>query len=194
MSDIQKKEELLDDGLDELIQKRKSIPLTSANARFFRSEGGLVSLELTDDAGNVEAFERVAIYRAFPITAPDEFLSVREISVFKNEKGDEIGMIRHLSDMDEETQKILLEELDRRYFVPEILKIHHVREKLGYQYWDCDTSAGHIVFALNNPFGNIFVRGGDGRVFFHDMDGNYYTVIDPKALDSASYKHLEIYI
>ncbi len=193
MSDIKKKDELLDDGLEDLIQKRKSVPLTPDNAHFYRSEGGLVSLTLTHEDGEKEIFERVAIFRAFPITVPDEFLSVREISVFKNEKGNEIGMIRYLSDLDEDSQKVILEELDRRYFIPEIHRIHHVREKLGYQYWDCDTSAGHIVFALNNPFGNISVRG-DGHVFFCDMDGNYYTVTDPKALDSASYKHLEIYI
>ena len=44
MSDIKKKDELLDDGLEDLIQKRKSVPLTPDNAHFYRSEGGLVSL------------------------------------------------------------------------------------------------------------------------------------------------------
>lgn len=193
MDTEKKKDELLDDGLDALIEKRKSLPLTPENAIFSRSEGGLIGLKLLHGEDEPEFFERVAIYRAFPITAPDEFLSVREISVIRNEHGDEIGMIRRISDFDEATQKIFLEELDRRYFTPEVLKINSVKEKFGYYYWDCDTTAGHIVFVLNNPFSNIRTLI-DGRVFINDIDGNCFSVSEPTKLDTASYKKLEIYL
>ena len=193
MNENKKQDELLDDGLAALDEKRQSIPLTKENAAFYRSEGGLISLDLTNEDGEVEHFERVAIFRAFPITAPDEFLSVREVSVIKNEKGDEIGMIGHLSDFDEETQACFLAELDRRYFTPEVKKINSVKEKFGYGYWDCETTAGHIVFVLNNPFSNIRAMA-DGRVFINDIDGNCFTVSDPTKLDTASYKKLEIYL
>lgn len=142
---------------------------------------------------NHEVFERVAVFRAFPITAPDEFLSVREVSVIKNEHGQEIGMVRYISDFDEETQKYFLEELDRRYFTPEIKKISSVKEKFGYSYWDCETTAGHIVFVLNNPFSNIRTLI-DGRVFINDIDGNCFSVPEPSKLDAASYKKIEIYL
>lgn len=193
MNDTKKKDELLDDGLEALDEKRKSIPLTKDNAKFYRSKGGLISLELTNDDGEIEHFERVAVFRAFPITAPNEFLSVREVSIIKNEKGNEIGMIRYMSDFDEQTQQYFLEELDRRYFTPEVTKITSVKEKFGYSYWDCETTAGHIVFVLNNPFSNIRTLV-DGRVFINDIDGNCFTVTDPSKLDTASYKKLEIYL
>ncbi|MBE6636488.1 MAG: DUF1854 domain-containing protein [Ruminococcaceae bacterium] len=192
MNETQAKDELLDDGLV-LIEKRKSLSLTPENAVFFPSEGGLISLRLTNEKGEIESFERVAIFRAFPITSPEEFLSVREVSPIKNEKGDEIGMIRHLSDFDEATQKLFLEELDRRYFTPIIQKITAVKEKFGYSYWDCETSAGHIVFVLNNPFSNIRAML-DGSVYINDIDGNCFTVPDPSILDPASYKKIEIYL
>ncbi len=193
MDTEKKNDELLDDGLDALIEKRKSLPLTPENAVFFRSEGGLIGLKLLHGEDEPERFERIAIYRAFPITAPDEFLSVREISVIRNEHGDEIGMIRRMSDFDEETQKIFLEELDRRYFTPEVLRINSVKEKFGYYYWDCDTTAGHIVFVVDNPFSDIRTLI-DGRVFINDIDGNSFSVSEPTKLDTASYKKLEIYL
>lgn len=188
-----KKDDLLDDGMPSLDDVRESVPLTKENAVFARSAGGLISLELKKDDGETESFERVAIFRSFPITAPDEFISVREISVIKNERGHEIGMIRRMSDFDESTQKLFLEELDRRYFTPEITKISSVKEKFGYLYWDCETSAGNIVFVLNNPFSNIRTAA-DGRVFINDIDGNCFTVTEPEKLDKQSYKKIEIYL
>ncbi len=193
MNDTKKKDELLDDDIPALDDRRVSVPLTPENARFYRSEGGLISLELTAEDGEREIFERVAVYRAFPVTSPDEFLSVREVSIIKNEHGQEIGMVRRLSDFDEPTQRLFLEELDRRYFTPEITKINSVKEKFGYSYWDCETTAGHIVFVLNNPFSNIRTLI-DGKVFINDIDGNCFTVPDPSKLDASGYKKIEIYL
>ncbi len=193
MNDTKKKDDLLDDDIPALDDRRVSVPLTKENARFYRSKGNLISLDLTHENGEHEVFERVAVFRAFPITAPDEFLSVREVSVIKNEHGQEIGMVRYISDFDEETQKYFLEELDRRYFTPEIKKISSVKEKFGYSYWDCETTAGHIVFVLNNPFSNIRTLI-DGRVFINDIDGNCFSVPEPSKLDAASYKKIEIYL
>lgn len=193
MNDKTNKDDLLDDGIPEIEETRKSIPLTPANAKFYRSKGNLISLDLINEDGEQEIFERVAIFRAFPITGPDEFLSVREVSIIKNEHGHEIGMIRYMSDFDEQTQQFFLEELDRRYFTPEIKKISSVKEKFGYSYWDCETTSGHIVFVLNNPFSNIRTLI-DGRVFINDIDGNCFSVTEPSKLDAASYKKIEIYL
>lgn len=191
------KKELLDDDEDEgdliLEDERESIPLNNANARFFRSEGGLISLELTNEKGEKEMFERVIVLRAFPISNPTEFLSVREPDSRKMGRGKEIGMIRHMSDFDEETQTLFNEELDRRYFSPQLKKITSVKEKFGYMYWDAETSSGHVTFIMNNPFSNIRVLE-DGRIIISDIDGNIFEIPDPKQLDSQSYKKIEIYL
>ncbi len=176
-----------------LANERVSIPLTMQNAKFTRSGGNLVSLTLKKDDGEEEFFERVVVLRAFPITNPSEFLSVREPDSKKMGRGKEIGMIRYMSDFDEATQKLLLEELDRRYFSPQILKIHSVKEKFGYSYWDSETTAGHVTFILNNPFSNIRLFE-DGRIFINDIDGNSFEIADPKKLDAASYRKIELYL
>jgi len=172
--------------------ERISIPLTPQNAKFKRSGGGLISLDLKNE-GTEEFFERIVIFRCFPITNPDEFLSVREPDSKKMGRGKEIGMIRYMKDFPEDQRKLFLEELDRRYFSPEIIKIISVKDKFGYTYWETETDAGSMTFILNNPFSNIRALE-DGRVFIHDMDGNSYQIKDPSKLDANSFKKIEIYV
>lgn len=176
-----------------LEEERVSIPLTQENSRFFRSQGNLISLELIGEDGKREMFERVIILRAFPITNPDEFLSVREPNSRQMGRGKEIGMIRRMSDFDEETCRLFLEELDRRYFSPQLTKIHSIKDKFGYLYWEAETTAGHATFIMRNPFSNIRVLEDD-RIIIQDMDGNIFEIPDPNKLDSASYKKIEIYL
>ena len=176
-----------------LFKVRISIPLNQENAIFTRSEGNLISLKVTQPDGTVEEFERVVPVRAFPITDPDEFISVKEPDSREKGKGAEIGLIRKMSDFDEGTQALLCEELDRRYFTPVIKKLTGVKEKFGYFYWDAETSAGKISFVMTNITSNIRTLE-DGRVFIHDIDGNCFQIPDPSKLDKASLKKIEIYM
>lgn len=185
----------IDGGDGDLIleNQRESIAINPKNARFYRSKGNLISLELTVEGKETEIFERVVILRSFPVTNPDEFLSVREPDTKKKGRGKEIGMIRRMSDFDEATSMLFLEELDRRYFSPQLLRIISCKEKFGYTYWDAETTAGHVTFILNNPFYNIRVLE-DGRIFINDIDGNSFEIPDPKQLDPASFRKIEIYL
>ena len=126
-------------------------------------------------------------------TNPNEFLSIREADSKKMGRGKEIGMIRFMKDFPEEQQALFLEELERRYFSPEITKIISVKEKFGYLYWDTETNAGKMTFILNNTFSNIRALE-DGRIFIQDMDGNSFQIKDPSKLDPNSYKKIEIYV
>ncbi len=178
---------------DELFKHRESIALTPDNAWFSASTGGLISLKIINAEGETEEFERVVIRRSFPVTAPDEFLSVREPDSRKKGRGSEIGMIRNINVFDKATIDLLNAELELRYFTPEIKKITAAKEKFGYCYWEADTSAGHVSFVLNNPFSNIR-KLEDGRILIADMDGNCFLIPNPEALDRQSYKVIEIYI
>jgi len=178
---------------EDLFKTRKSLPLSPENAKFKKSAGNLITLELINEDGDLEIFERVIILRSFPISNPDEFLSVREPDTRKKGRGKEIGMIRYITDFDEETMRILNEELALRYFTPTITKITNVKEKFGYSYWDAETTSGKVTFVLNNPYSNIRTLE-DGRIFISDMDGNTFQIPDPDALDKASLRRLEVYI
>lgn len=177
----------------DLFEKRESVALTPDNASFALSAGGLLSLTLTKEDGTTEEFERVIPVRAFPITDPDAFICIREPDTKKKGRGAEIGMIESLADFDEQAQRLILQELDRRYFTPTIKKIHSLHEKFGYLYFDVTTNAGRSEFIMANPSGS-FRTLEDGRIFMYDIDGNCFCVQDPEALDKASLKKIEIYL
>lgn len=190
------KNDILGDGDDgDLILEnvRISIDLTPDNAKFTRSGGNLISLEIENADGEKESFERVVVLRSFPVTNPNEFLSVREPDSKKQGRGKEIGMIRRISDFDFDTQALIKEELDRRYFTPQIQKIFSVKDKFGYLYWEAETTAGHVTFVMNNPFSNIRVLE-DKRILINDIDGNVFEIRDPSKLDAPSLKKIEIYL
>lgn len=182
----------INDSVNDLFHHRKSVALTPENATFFRSRGGLVSLMLRNEDGTEETFERVAVIRAFPITNPDDFLSVREPGKGGG-RGDEIGLIETITLFDEDTVALLNEELNRRYFIPEITRIYSMKEKYGYHYTEAQTSAGRVQFVMNNPSNNIRTLE-DGRVLITDTDGNCFCLPDPSKLDKQSYRIIEIYL
>jgi len=195
-SEVKEAEDEADDveiDTDELFKRRTSINLTPENAWFSASEGGLISLKIINAEGEEEFFERVVIRRSFPVTAPDEFLSVREPDTRKKGRGEEIGMIRDIKIFDGETLALLKAELELRYFTPEIKKITSVKDKFGYSYWEVETTAGSVSMVLNNPYSNIRVLE-DKRVLISDMDGNAFIIPDPKKLDRVSYRFIDVYL
>ena len=177
----------------DLFAHRISIDLTPENAKFTPSGGNLISLEVRQPDGTVEFFERIVPVRAFPVSSPNEFISIREPDTQLKGRGSEIGMIRRLSDFPEDVSALIADELSRRYFTPAIKKIHSFSEKFGYCYWDVTTAAGRVEFIMNNPTSNIRTLE-DGRVFMYDIDGNCFTIEDPKALDKHSYRKVEVYL
>ena len=191
---LEKNKTLLDDSdITELFEHRVSIDLTPENAKFTRSAGNLISLELTQPSGKVEFFERIVPVRAFPISSPDHFISIREPDSQLSGRGAELGMIEDLATFPAEMADLIIDELGRRYFTPAITRIHSFHEKFGYCYWDVTTSAGRVEFIMNNPTSNIRTLE-DGRVFMYDIDGNCFTIDDPKGLDKHSYRKIEIYL
>lgn len=175
---------------NDLFSHRQSVALTPSNAKFFRSKGGLISLTYTAPDGSTETFERVEIIRSFPLTNPDDYLAVRDTTGNRRE---EIGLISSIHIFDADTVALLNEELNRRYFIPEITKLYSMKEKYGYHYTEAQTSAGRIKFVLNNPSNNIRSLE-DGRILITDTDGNCFCLRDPKKLDKASYRIIEIYL
>ena len=178
---------------DDLFKHRVSINLTPENAWFSPSAGGLISLKIINAEGEEEFFERVVIRRSFPVTSPDEFLSVREPDTRAKGRGAEIGMIRNIHIFDQTTVDLINAELDIRYFTPTISKITSAKEKFGYTYWEAETSAGKVSIVLNNPYSTNRVLE-DGRIYIFDMDGNCFLIPDPSKLDRQSFRAIEIYI
>ena len=101
--------------------------ITAENALFERTPGGFLAMRYKD-----EYYPRIQPYRAFPFTDSDRFISIRTNNGNENK---EIGMIEELKSLPEEYRRMIEEQLELRYFMPEIIRIHSIREEYGYSYW-----------------------------------------------------------
>src|SRR5690606_30437243 len=85
---------------------------------FSRGSGGVLQAVI-----NGSAHEEVVVYRTYPFLYTTEYISVR------NPKGDELGIIRDIAELDEESRLELERELQYRYFLPRVNRIDSVKEK-----------------------------------------------------------------
>ena len=158
--------------------------LTKENAKFERTPGGFVKLTYKD-----KTYDRVGVYRTFPVTMPDEFISIREA----DEKAREIGVVEKLSALDPEQAKMLKEQLDLRYFTPEITKIFDIKTEYGYGYFHVMTTYGECRFTIHNG-GSSVISLTDTRIVINDLDGNRFEVPDIMKLTVAERKKLDLFI
>ena len=158
--------------------------LTKENAKFERTPGGFVKLTYKD-----KTYDRVGVYRTFPVTMPEEFISIREA----DEKAREIGVIEKLSALDPEQAKMLKEQLDLRYFTPEITKIFDIKTEYGYGYFHVMTTYGECRFTIHNG-GSSVISLTDTRIVINDLDGNRFEVPDITKLTTNERKKLDLFI
>lgn len=158
--------------------------LTPDNAIFSPTPGGFVALTAE---GNT--YPRVTIYRTFPFTQPNLYLSVRE----PDDKAKEIGIIQDLSQWDEATQQIINKQLALRYYMPTILKVHSIKEEYGYAYWSVLTDRGPCRFTISSGSSSV-VRLSDSHVIVKDIDENRYEIPDLTKLTPKELKRVDLYI
>lgn len=158
--------------------------LTSENARFSRTEGGFVSLKTVD-----KEYTRVGVYLTFPLTNPEEFISIREA----DEKAKEIGMIEKLSQLEPDQQEMIREQIKLRYFIPVIIKVMDVKDEYGYAYWHVQTNFGVCRFTTRMS-GDAVVSLSDSRLMVTDIDGNRYEIPDFYKLSITERKKLDLFI
>lgn len=158
--------------------------LTKDNAVFSRTAGGFVSLTY---AG--KTYDRVGVYRTFPVTEPEEYISIREA----DEKAREIGVVEKLSALSAEQAEMLREQLNLRYFTPVITKVFDIKTEYGYGYFHVMTTYGECRFTIHTGGGSV-VSLTDTRIVINDLDGNRFEVPDITALTTAERKKLDLFI
>lgn len=174
-------EEALKKESEEVLQMRF---LTSENAVFTRTEGGFLALKTAD-----KEYDRVGIYLTFPLTNPEEFISVREA----DEKAKEIGIIQSIKVLKKEEQEMVREQIRLRYFLPVIRKVIDVKDEYGYAYWHVLTDFGTCRFTTHMG-GDAVINLGEARYQVTDIDGNRYELPDLYALSVMERKKLDLFI
>lgn len=164
--------------------------ITKDNAKF-EICNDFVKMSLTtpgeDGKPETKVYDRIFLHRAFPFDFPYSYISVLD------SESAELGLIQDVDSFDEESRKMLRDELDRKYYTPVIRQILSVKEKFGYSYWKVTTDEGELSFTLQDTFRSLLKVGGT-RIFVNDIDGNRYEIPDIEKLDHKSYKRIELFL
>ena len=143
--------------------------------RFFFDAFDELHLEYSDG----QQHGPLSLRRAFPLSDDGEFISLRD------EKGGEIGIVRHLDALDADSRDAIKKELERKYFSPQITAIHSIETKNHIPRWHVETDRGPRHFELHSSRRDLRVLP-QGRVLIRDADGNRFEIPDYRRLDNAS--------
>lgn len=102
----------------------------------------------------------------------------------------EIAMLDSLDDLDESSQTLAIEEIKKKYLIPEINRILKTEVFLGNRYIYTQTDYGERCFIIKNPCVSIRMVPPDG-MFIRDTIGNLYRISTLSALDKYSRKELD---
>ena len=154
--------------------------LDAAELTFTRSEVGTARLEIRNEACHL----RIVVRRLMPLSNPDSYISLAA------DEDTEIGILVNPSKLTKESQKILQEELDKRYFTPTIQKVYRVKEQFGIHEWEVETERGRVTFSVRGLNQNI-KQVPPARLFVTDVRGNRYDIPDYRKLDAQSYQQIQ---
>ncbi|AJY77553.1 hypothetical protein VN24_06580 [Paenibacillus beijingensis] len=141
---------------------------------FSRGTGGVLK-------GVVEGklYEELIVFRAFPFLYPTQYISIRD------SKGEELGIIQDIWQLDEESGKELERELQFRYFLPRVTRIESVKNKTDLWIWELQTGLGRTRLSMPNLHEYMLFPGG-GRIILRDVSGKRCEIEDWRTLDSHS--------
>ncbi len=147
--------------------------LEPAKIKLFRV-GDILRMTIEDDRSCL----RVVPMRAFPISMRDRYISLCDM------KGDELGMLRDLHELDRESRKLVEDELWRRYFTPVIRRIISITEKLGIVEWEVETDRGVRAFVTRSLHTSL--KETDTGYMIVDMEDNRFEIRDLADIDPQS--------
>jgi hypothetical protein len=124
--------------------------------------------------------------RAFPLSAPDEGLSL------VGSQGRELLWIDRLDDLPESVRALLVEDLAAREFAPTLLKLHKVSSFGVPSTWTVSTDRGDAQFVLKAE--EDIRRLDGGALLIASAHGVQFRIPDVKALDRGSRKLLERFL
>lgn len=116
----------------------------------------------------------------FPITNHDMYITLLN----KEEK--EVGFVRKMDEIDEQSQKALLECFREFYMIPKITRLIECAATYGSPKWKVETDRGIITFTIRNTHADIKRFSGTNRLIIRDSNDNRYEITDHTVLDAHS--------
>jgi hypothetical protein len=170
--------EMVDWTLDYKDQSESSGDLEYLDPRTltFAKRGDVLRLTVEGD----RSYLKVNAVRAFPLTNLNEFIGLTD-----GIAGHEIGMLRNIRDLAPDARRLVQEQINKRYFIPKILRIIEAKREFGTVYWDVETDRGPRKFIMRGIRDSIHEVEPD-RYLVVDIDGNRFDVPQLANLDPRS--------
>jgi len=168
-------------------------PLLDPKRLYLREEEGI--LRLFHEGGSTELSPPK---RALPLSSPDQWI------VLSSEEGEEIGTIRRVSELDSHSRALLRAALESAYRITTILRVIEVeREPLSGQIaWRVEIESDETAPDASQGGREITFRiaGAEDvqtarypHIYFSDLDGQRYQILNCEAMDLASRRASERY-
>jgi hypothetical protein len=117
--------------------------------------------------------------RCFPLTMSSQYVSVFDSG------GSEVGILRDLAALDDESRRNVEAELDSFYFTPSISRIKSLKAEASMWKWEVETQRGQVVFYLRGVRDSVHeVAPNRWQVF--SVDGQRYEIRNVDELDQRS--------
>lgn len=134
-----------------------------------------------------EAKGRVKLVRTYPYSLDNEYICVNTLD------DKELGIIRNLKTLDEESCACAGKELHNRYYCPTVSTVKSVKERMGNFYFETVIDGRKKNFTVRDITKNLRFAGENVLLIF-DMDGNRYIIPDFESIEEKSRRLLEPYL
>ncbi len=170
-------------------------PVTGHRPRWLKPEFTTITLDerqtLHVTVANDRTYDGVFTLRCMPVRHPDKYISLRW--VIEDNREQEIGLIRDLSEWPEAAQKLIRESLQRRYLIHTVTAIDSIRVEHDYLMLKVQTDLGEREFIMKWSYDTAQDYGAKGKVLL-DVEENRYVVLDVSALPDPGRSDFERFI
>lgn len=148
----------------------------------YRDTFGVLKLRLP------ESGEEIAVRptRAFPLSEPEGFVALLD------RDGNEVMLIEDMGMLPPGSRDLLRQELEKSYFLPQVLRVREITDEFGIQRWEVETDRGPRQFEVRGREEARWVR--PGHLILRDVDGNRYEIRRFEDLDLPSRLNVETYL
>ncbi|MCL2513040.1 MAG: DUF1854 domain-containing protein [Oscillospiraceae bacterium] len=156
--------------------------LDPGSCEFYLNDNNFLALR-----ANGENYRRVQAARALPLTDPYKCVCVFDMD------GNEIGIIEDVDGLTKKMAALVKQNLEGRYFCPELSGISSIRDKMGFFYFDVDINGFKKTFSVKDISKSIR-QLENGEIILTDVDGNRFKIPDIYKIKPKSRRLLEPYL
>src|SRR5690554_1444523 len=132
----------------ESLLKEEMVLLKGREIKIGKDEDGKLQLEIKGG----ERYDDIQVRRTFPYSYKDKYI------LFKDKEGREIGILEDMAELEEESRRLLQEELEKVYYIPYIRKVINIDYRMRTPVWTVETDRGVITFELARRSDAKFIR------------------------------------